>query len=736
MLYMKMISPDIEKSISRLYRGLLRDYQLPLNTKDLKDIRIALDYAINNDTGLKEPATGIYHILHVISVARIIAKELGLGKVSVISALLLQNSEEIDYNRLEIEEIFGKDITDIINSLSRISGIDMSKTSFQVESFKKLILTLAGDIQVLLITIAERLQIMRNLQESSSGMQEKFANETLFLYTSLAHHLGLYNIKSELEDLSMKYLEPDQYRIISEKLVLTTRSRNRFIREFIKPIRYKLNKLGLTFEIKGRLKSVYSIWNKMKVQDVELDEVYDLFAIRVIIESELSKERALCWQVYSVITDIYTPNPKRLRDWISIPKSNGYESLHTTVVSPKGRWVEVQIRTRRMNAIAEKGLAAHWMYKGGSSDKIMSHWLDRMREILESPELESRGLLDEVKLNLASEEIFVFTPKGDLKRLTQGATLLDFAFEIHSDVGARCVGGKVNHKNVTLRHRLINGDLVEVTTSKNQKPKQDWLNYVVSSKAKSRIRLSLNEEKSKTAEIGKEILKRRLRNWKIVFNDSNVRNLLKHYGLKYSQDLYFRISEEKIDLIELKNFLLQQKKSKLAHQATETTQKRVSTATVQAVKYEDFLIIENKVENIDYKFSRCCKPKPGDRIFGFVTIREGIKVHRMDCPNASQMIRRYPYRVIQTKWTESASGSAQLYVLNITGKDDMGLVNRITELISTDLKVNMQSVNFVSKEGKIMGEVKVLVSVHSHMEVLIKKLLKIKAVIKISAYAE
>ena len=732
---MKTISPDIEKSISKLYRGLLRDYQLPSNTKDLREIRLALDYAIENDTGLKEPVTGIHQVLHVILVARIIAKEMGLGKTSVIGALLLQNTKGTNYKEIEIEGIFGKDVAGIVSSLSRISGIDMSKTSFQIESFKKLILTLAGDIQVLLITIAERLQLIRNLDESSSEIQKKVANETL-LYASLAHHLGLYNIKSEMEDLSMKYLEPDQYRMISEKLVATTRSRNKFIREFIKPIREKLDRLGIKYEIKGRLKSVHSIWSKMKVQDVEFEEVYDLFAIRVIIESDLSNERALCWQAYSVITDIYMPNPKRLRDWISIPKSNGYESLHTTVVSPKGRWAEVQIRTQRMNAIAEKGLAAHWMYKGGASDKIMDEWLGSMKEILDAPEPESRGLLDEVKLNLASEEIFVFTPKGDLKRMKRGATLLDFAYEIHSDVGARCVGGKVNNKNVTLKYKLSNGDLVEVTTSKNQKPKQDWLNFVVSSKAKSRIKLSLNEEKLKTAEIGKEILKRRLRNWKIVFNDSNVRSLLKHYGLKNSQDLYYRISEEKIDLVELKGFLLQQKVPGLAHQATESTEQKASTETGKDPKYEDFLIIENKVENMDYKFSRCCKPKPGDRIFGFVTIKEGIKVHRMDCPNARQMIRRYPYRVIQTKWTESASVSAQVYVLNITGKDDMGLVNRITELISTDLKVNMQSVNFASKEGAFVGEIKVLVRNQSYIEVLIKKLLKIKTVIKVSAYAE
>ncbi|MEA1898820.1 MAG: RelA/SpoT family protein, partial [Bacteroidota bacterium] len=718
-----------------LYRGLLRDFHQHSNANNLREIRLALDFIIKNDAGLKEPVTGIYQVLHVIFVARIIAKELGLGRTSVIGALLLQNINGTDYKEIEIEEIFGKDIAGIVSSLSRISGIDMSKTSFQIESFKKLILTLAGDIQVLLIAIAERLQLMRNLDESGSEIQRKVANEAL-LYASLAHHLGLYNIKSEMEDLSMKYLEPDKYQMISEKLVVTTRSRNRFIREFIKPIREKLDGLGIKYEIKGRLKSVYSIWSKMKVQDVEFEEVYDLFAIRVIIESNISNERALCWQVYSVITDIYTPNPKRLRDWISISKSNGYESLHTTVVSPKGRWVEVQIRTQRMNSIAEKGLAAHWLYKGGASDKIMDEWLASMKEILDAPEPESRGLLDEVKLNLTSEEIFVFTPNGDLKRLKHGATLLDFAFEIHSDLGARCVGGKVNHKNVTLKHELFNGDLVEVTTSKNQKPKQDWLNYVVSSKAKTRIRLALNEEKQKTAEIGKEILKRRLRNWKIVFNDSNVRSLLKHYGLKNAQDLYFRISEEKIDLIELKSFLLQQRKPNLSHQVTESTEKRVSIEAEKVPKYDDFLIIENKVENMDYKFSRCCKPKPGDRIFGFVTIKEGIKIHRMDCPNARQMIRRYPYRVIQTKWTESVSGSTQVYVLNITGKDDMGLVNRITELISSDLKVNMQSVNFVSKEKAFVGEIKVLVRDQSHIEVLTKKLLKIKAVIKVSAYAE
>ncbi len=725
---MNTLALNIEKEISRHYRGLLRDYHKHSGFHDQKRIRKALEYAIENSSG--------HHVLHVIQVARIIARDMGMGSSAVIGALLIPEAKAAKSDRNKIQKLFGDEVAGIVESLVNISGIDTSKTSLHIESFKKLILTLAGDIQVLLIIIADRLQLMRSMENSSKERQQKLASESFNLYASLAHRLGLYSIKSELEDISMMYLEPEQYSFISEKLANTTRKRNRFIREFIKPVKEKLDKLGVEYEVKGRLKSVHSIWNKMKVQEVEFEEVYDLFAIRIIIDSDQEHERALCWQVYSVITDLYTPNPNRLRDWISIPKANGYESLHTTVVTPKGRWVEVQIRSRRMNEYAEKGMAAHWMYKGSSPDKLMDKWLARMRDALEEPEADSKGLMDNVKLSLSPEEIFVFTPKGDLKRLSAGATLLDFAFEIHSDVGAKCTGGRVNHKNVTLKHKLKNGDMVEVMTSKNQRPKQDWLSFVVCSKSKNRIKISLNEEKQKTSEIGKEILKRRLRNWKISFDDHNVKKLLKHYGLKYARDLYYRISEEKIDLMELKAFLLKEEQPVAGTQPDDNKEKKTGSKTAKTSAQEDFLIIENKVENIDYKLSACCKPRPGDRIFGFVTIKDGIKVHRMDCPNARQMIRRYPYRVIQTKWTESASGFVLIYRLKVSGRDEMGLVNRITEIISQDKELNMQSVNFSSKDGSFSGEIVLLVRNNSYIEGLTRRLLSIKGVQKVSALAE
>jgi len=722
---------NTDQEIVKQYRGLLRDCQKRLSLPELKMIREALDLAIHSNAEEKEPICGLPFALHGVLVARIVAREIGLTKDAIVSALLYHAHETSGLPAAQLEKKFGKNVISILGSLSRLNDLNTSKTALQADSFHKLVLTLAGDIKVLLIKIAERLLIMRNLDQASAKLQVDISTETSYLYAALAHRLGLHNIKSELEDLSFKYMEPAIYHSIEQKLKETTSSRNRFIREFSRPIKEKLEELQINYEIKGRLKSIHSIWNKMKNQRVPFEEVYDLFAIRIILESDPEYERALCWQAYSVVTDLYIPNPERLRDWISIPKSNGYESLHTTVAHPKGRWVEVQIRTVRMNEIAEKGLAAHWKYKGGKSDRLIDEWLQNMREILESTGQESPEFVDQVKLNLFSDEIFVFTPRGDLKRLPKGATVLDFAFEVHSEVGAHCTGGKVNQKNVSIKHPLKNGDLVEIITSRNQKPKIDWLNSVVTSKAKSKIRQSLNEEKAKEAEIGKEILKRRLRNWKIQFSDANVKNLLKHYNLKYALDLYFLISQEKIFLSAIKEFLSNDKHKELKlpkeenHPVTESPLAKTATP-------DDALIIANKVEKVDYTMAKCCHPILGDKIFGFVTIHSGIKIHRMDCPNARQLFEKYPYRVIQTKWVGNSGHAYFDAMLKISGIDHIGLVNRITEKITKELNVTMQSVNFQTKEGIFDGEVRVKVFSREHLEVLIRKIKRIKGVTKVT----
>ena len=726
---------EIEKDVLKQYRGLLRDCQSHVPKEDMKVIREALNIVIKTGSERSETITGIPFVLYAISVARILAGEIGLGKTAIIGALLTEVIQETDLTEDDIEQKFGSEIVDIVKSLSKISEKEIRTTPDQADSYRKLILTLAGDIQVLLIKIAERLELMRNLEKTAKETQEKISSETGFLYSPLAHRLGLYNIKSELEDLSMKFLERDSYVLISAKLKETSQARNRFIREFTKPIKKRLDNESVVCEIKGRLKSVFSIWTKMKRQNVEFDEVYDLFALRIILKSKPENEKALCWHVYSIVTDFYTPNPERLRDWISIPKSNGYESLHTTVASPKGRWVEVQIRTERMNKIAEKGLAAHWKYKGSETDRFLDEWLQNMKEILESPEPETKDFVDQVKLSLYSDDIFVFTPRGDLKRLPKGATVLDFAFEIHSEVGAKCTGGKVNRKNVTIRHILRNGDLVEIITSKNQKPNIDWLKVVVTSKAKNKIRQALNEEKAKEAEIGKEILKRRLRNWKIGFNDANVKKLLKHYGLKYAQDLYYSISQEKIGLTAIKEYLTKEMAEKGISQLIPDSERPEQDRKLKPAVVEDFLIIDNQIENVDFKLSKCCNPLLGDKIFGFVTIKEGIKIHRMDCPNARQLLSKYPYRVIQTKWTLSDGSTFFSTTIRISGFDNIGIMNRISEVITNEMKVNMQSVNFSTKEGMFEGEIKLMIHDKKHLDILIRKLTELKGVLKVTRYS-
>ncbi len=720
----------LTKKIQSEYRALLKAASGSVSSADTKKIRRALDLAIkacdNNFT-----ITGESSILHALSVAKIIAGEMGLGLTSVVTALLHDSYGRLDCTREELIKEFGKKSVEILEGFSRITEIDSMQSAYQAEVFRKLLLSLADDVRVILIKLVERLEYMRNLERVVEKDRIPIASETYFLYAPLAHRLGYYNIKTEMEDLAVKYLEPDQYKSIEARLKQTTASRNRFIREFSAPLIEKFEKHGFRFTIKSRTKSIHSIMLKMKKQGVELEEVYDLFAIRIILDSNAENEKSDCWQAYSIVTDLYQPNPSRLRDWISVPKSNGYESLHTTVVGPRGRWVEVQIRSARMDEVAEKGLAAHFKYKGVKGEGGLDTWLTKMREILESPEKEDRAFLDQVRSGLYTDEVFVFTPKGDLRQLPAGATILDFAFDIHTAVGASCVGGKVNGKNVTIKYVLQNGDHVSVLRSKNQKPKQDWLSFVVTNKAKTKIKQALNEEKTKAAVEGKEILVRRLRNWKMVFGDAVVKKLLDHYELKTSQDLYFQIANGRIEPLDIKEILIKEEETAPAVPVAEFKEKSVKE--IFGTQFSDFLVIEDKIEGLEYRLAKCCNPVPGDPIFGFVTIAEGIKIHRTNCPNARNLISRFPYRVVGAHWTKPQSASFFTASIRITGIEDIGIVNKIADILS-DYKVNVRSFNYNMDDGMFEGQLNIMVTNNNVLQGIIRKIQSIKGVLKASRH--
>ena len=712
------------------YRALLLASRGSVGSGDLKKIRRALDLVIENCKG-RTTITGDSLVIHALNVARIIASEMGLGITSIICALLHDSYNDLSLTREEIKKEFGNSVPEILDGFSKISGIDSMQSSYQADNFRKLLMSLAEDVRVILIKLVERLEYMRNLDKAPDKERLPLASETYFLYSPLAHRLGFYNIKSEMEDLSIKYLEPEQYDFINSRIKQTAASRNRLIREFSLPVKEKLEKQGVKFTIKSRTKSIHSIMLKMKKQGVELEEVYDLFAVRIIIDSKPEYEKSDCWKVYSIIADLYQPNPSRLRDWISVPKSNGYESLHTTVVGPRGKWVEVQIRSVRMDEIAEKGLAAHYRYKGMKSESGLDNWLTKMREILESSEKEDSSIIDQVRSGLYTNEIFVFTPKGDLRQLQVGSTLLDFAFEIHSEVGSTCVGGKVNGKNVTLRHVLQNGDHVSVLTSKNQKPKQDWLSFVVSSKAKTKIRQVLNEEKTSAAAEGKEILMRRLKNWKIPYGEEAIKKLQTFFHMKTAQDLYFMIATEKIDLLQIKEVLLKEESE--VHVTSVPAMSEKEFADISGTQYSDYLIIEDKVEGLDYRLSKCCNPVFGDRIFGFVTIFEGIKIHRTGCPNAHYMIARFPYRVVVARWTESKNMPSFKSSIKITGIEDIGIVNKIADIIS-EYKASLRSFNYNMDDGIFEGVLNIMVTNNNVLQGIIRRIAKIKGVHKATRF--
>lgn len=697
--------------------------------KDLVKIREAYDLLVNV-FGERKKKSGEFVLSHSIQVARIVVEEIGLGVDTVVAAIL-HNIFYQDHSALDIEGRFGKPVTSILEGMAKINSMGTDTVELHSENYRGLMLALAGDVRVILLKIADRLEVMRKLDFNDVTFRTKVSVETAFLYAPLAHRLGLYYINSELLDLCLKYQNPEAYDQVALRLKETDKERANFVAEFVRPIEEKLNSRGFSFDMKARTKSINSIWRKMQTQKVDFDEVMDLFAIRVILNSELANEKSDCWQVYSIVTEEYQSNPKRMRDWITIPKSNGYESLHATVLGPQGKWVEVQIRTRRMDEVAEKGLAAHWKYKGGSGSSEMEKWLANVREVLENPEMNMIDFIDEFKTNVYADEIFVFTPKGDLKKLSAGATLLDFAYEVHSRVGDQCVGGRVNGKNVTLRHKLQNGDQIVVDTSNNQRPKLDWLDFVVTSKAKNRIRASLNEEVKRQAEIGKEILLRKVKNWKLEFNDDSIRKLLKEYKLKLAQDLYYNIATEKIDTLEIKEILVGKKEETARQLITDV----LSKEKVQELEFssgDDYLVIDNNIKNVIYKLAPCCNPIFGDDIFGFVTIGEGIKIHRSTCPNAPQMFERYPYRVIKAKWQETKKKSSFQATIRISGTDEVGIVEQISHVLAKDIGVQMRSINIENNNGDFEGTLRVFINGIDHLEFLMNKLRAINGVVFVS----
>jgi len=715
-----------KKEILKRYRALLRACKPSVDKNDKKRIRLAFNTALEAHHGMRR-RSGEPYIYHPLAVARIVAAEIGLGTTSIICALLHDTVEDTDVTLEDIENLFGDKEARIIDGLTKISGVLDGKASVQAENFRKILLTLSDDVRVILIKLADRLHNMRTLASMPRDKQMKIASESAYLYAPLAHRLGFYAIKTELDDLALKYTEPHVHRLITEKLQATKKERDKFISDFTRPLAEVFRKQKLKFEIKGRPKSIHSIWNKMKRQQIPFEEVYDLFAIRIIIDTPYEREKADCWKAYSIVTDYFVPNPDRLRDWISTPKANGYEALHTTVMSSTGKWVEVQIRTKRMDDVAEKGYAAHWKYKESASESAVDEWLSRIREALENPEVNALDFIDDFKLNLFAEEIFVFTPTGELKTLPSGSTALDFAFEIHSDIGYRCIGAKVNHKLVPISHPLNSGDQVEIITSAKQHPKEDWLTFAVTAKAKSKIKASLKEHRKKLAEEGREIFERKLRQLKTTMQKVNMNDVLLYYKSPSNIDFLYKVAIQAVDLDELKEALSgRHREVRQARPESQSFEELVRKVRGR----EDALVIGENLEKIDYKMSPCCNPIPGDEVFGFITINEGIKIHRTNCPNAIQLMSNYAYRIVKARWTGQQQ-IAFLAGIRITGADDVGVVNNITKIISNELKVNMRSISIDSKDGLFEGTIMLFVHDTEHLKKLMHKLRQLKGILRV-----
>ncbi|KIA83617.1 MFS transporter [Kaistella solincola] len=722
------------KEILARYRDLITNTYRNLDEEQNKLIRKAFDIALDAHKDQRRK-TGEPYIYHPIEVAKIVANEIGLGATSIACALLHDVIEDSDYTYEDLQKIFGKKIADIVNGLTKISVMNHQNISIQSENYRKLLLTLSEDFRVILIKIADRLHNMRTLDSMTPEKQKKIASETVYIYAPLAHRLGLYNIKSELEDLSLKFNNPEVYNEISEQLKSAKENREKYIEEFRKEVSVQLEDEGLNVSIKGRAKAISSIYRKMLKQGVTFDEVFDNYAIRIIYRSDAKNEKFLAWKIYSIVTDLYHSNPHRMRDWISRPRSTGYESLHLTILGPDKRWIEVQIRSERMDDIAEKGVAAHYKYKEGfnqnQDEKNFETWVAEIREVLENQQsLSTTELLDDIKLNLYSKEVFVFTPKGEIKILPINSTALDFAFSVHSDLGTKCLGAKVNGKLVPISYILKNGDQVDILSSQNQKPKADWLEFVVTSKAKSKIKAILNSEKNHLSEEGKEILQRKMRHAKIPFNDEEINKMQKFFGLKSSQELFLKFQNGQLDISDIKKYTEGKGIfSNILQRFRKSPEKNTIYEETPATNL-DMIVFGKDEEKMNYSFAKCCTVIPGDKIFGFITISEGIKVHNDNCPNAVNLRAQYDYRVLPAKWVNEESFRNRIKI-EIEGLDRMGMINDITAVISNNMNMDMKSMSIESNNGIFLGNINLEVKNRSQLDETFKQLKNINGVSRI-----
>ena len=724
------------KLILREYRSLMRSLKVKIKPGDKELLRTAFEMAVDAHKTMRRKS-GEPYILHPIAVAKICVEEIGLGIRSTICSLLHDTVEDTDISLEDVEREFGQEIARIVDGLTKISNVIDINGSQQAENFKKILMTLTDDPRVILIKLADRLHNMRTLESMKREKQLKISSETVYVYAPLAHRMGLYIIKTEMEDLAMKYMEPEIYRDIAQKLSETKRERSKYINEFIRPIKEKLDKSNFKFELYGRPKSIHSISNKIKKKGVDFEEVYDLFAIRVILDSPPEREKEDCWKVYSMITDEYTPSPERLRDWLSNPKSNGYEALHTTVMGPQGKWVEVQIRTKRMNEIAEKGLAAHWKYKEGAGDESrFDKWFHQIREVISNQETDSVDFLQDFKTSFLAEEIYVYTPKGDVKMLPVGSTALDFAFAIHSAIGVKTIGAKINHKLVPISHKLRSGDQIEIITSNKQKPSEDWLGFVVTAKARGRIKDALKEEKKKIADEGKYTVQRKLEGIGAALNQHNIDELVHWYKLQSHLDLFYQVAVKNIDLKEIKEFKVAGDKLE-APRPVKTVQefKQDIVPYQQPVGKKDaeLIIFGESSDKIVYNLANCCKPIPGDDVFGFITTGKGLTIHRTNCPNAAKLLANYGHRVVKTKWAKNKEISF-LTGLKIVGLDDVGVVNKITSLISGDLRINISALTIEANDGLFRGNIKLFVHDKEELETLLQSLKSLPGIESVERY--
>ena len=703
-----------------------------LHKDDCKKLKNILVRAAENQS-LRRDVFGLNPIIKDMKTTIIVAEEIRMQRASILGIMLHESVQSGYYTIEQVKQNFGEDVAGIIHGLIRINELYAKSPIIESENFRNLLLSFAEDIRVILIMIADRLNVMRQIKDSpNEEARVKVANEAAYLYAPLAHKLGLYRLKSELEDLSLKYTEHDIYYHIKEKLNETKASRDRYIAAFIAPIQKKLEEAGLKFHMKGRTKSIHSIAQKMKKQHTTFEGIYDLFAIRIILDSPLEKEKQECWQAYSIVTDMYQPNPKRLRDWLSIPKSNGYESLHITVMGPEGKWVEVQIRTERMDEIAERGLAAHWRYKGIKGESGLDEWLNSIREALENSDSDIQAM-DQFKMELYEDEVFVFSPKGDLYKLPKGATVLDFAFHIHSNLGCKCIGAKVNGRNVPIRHQLHSGDQVEILTSNTQTPKQDWINIVTTSKARTKIRQTLKEIASRQAAFAKENLERKFKNRKIEYDEAIMMRLIKKEGFKEVTEFYQNIADETIDVNSfIDKYLAMLRKEN--ETPVESSLRSAENYNIQSASDElsnantDVLVIDQNLKGVDYTLAKCCNPIYGDDVFGFITVNGGIKIHRCDCPNAPQLRARFGYRIVKARWAGKSKGQLYPITLTVVGNDDIGIVNNITSIISKESNIQLRSIGISSNDGLFSGTLTVMVDDTSKLEALIRKLRTVKGV--------